>query len=110
MAATVAWPAGPRPALPGRGGRWLARVRRPVLPPASTRRYHPASRRSSPRPAGRGRLWRSRVPPMGDQVALLEVTGATRSFYGVRALDGADLRVEARRITGLIGPNGAGKT
>jgi branched-chain amino acid transport system ATP-binding protein len=47
---------------------------------------------------------------MGDHVALLEVTGATRSFYGVRALDGADLRVEARRITGLIGPNGAGKT
>jgi branched-chain amino acid transport system ATP-binding protein len=38
------------------------------------------------------------------------VTGMTRSFYGVHALDGVDLRVEAHRITGLIGPNGAGKT
>jgi len=43
-------------------------------------------------------------------VSLLEVRGLTRSFYGVDALSGVDLRVEARRITGLIGPNGAGKT
>ena len=43
-------------------------------------------------------------------MSLLEVRGLTRSFYGVDALSGVDLRVEARRITGLIGPNGAGKT
>jgi branched-chain amino acid transport system ATP-binding protein len=43
-------------------------------------------------------------------VALLEVAGMTRSFYGVHALKGVDLRVEAHRIVGLIGPNGAGKT
>jgi branched-chain amino acid transport system ATP-binding protein/neutral amino acid transport system ATP-binding protein len=43
-------------------------------------------------------------------VALLEVAGMTRSFYGVRALNGVDLAVEGQRITGLIGPNGAGKT
>jgi ABC-type branched-subunit amino acid transport system ATPase component len=43
-------------------------------------------------------------------MALLEVRGLGRSFYGVRALDGADLDVGAGRITGLIGPNGAGKT
>ena len=43
-------------------------------------------------------------------MALLEVAGLTRSFYGVHALNGADLTVEAGRITGLIGPNGAGKT
>ncbi len=41
---------------------------------------------------------------------LLQVTGLRRSFYGVQALDGMDLRVEAGTITGLIGPNGAGKT
>ena len=41
---------------------------------------------------------------------LLEVTGLARSFYGVTALDGVDLAVEAGTITGLIGPNGAGKT
>ena len=41
---------------------------------------------------------------------LLEVSGLTRSYYGVHALRGVDLSVEAHRITGLIGPNGAGKT
>jgi ABC-type branched-subunit amino acid transport system ATPase component len=43
-------------------------------------------------------------------MALLEVTGVEHSFYGVQALRGVDLEVEAGRITGLIGPNGAGKT
>jgi ABC-type branched-subunit amino acid transport system ATPase component len=43
-------------------------------------------------------------------VPLLEVRDLHRSFYGVRALDGVDLVVEPRTITGLIGPNGAGKT
>jgi branched-chain amino acid transport system ATP-binding protein/neutral amino acid transport system ATP-binding protein len=38
------------------------------------------------------------------------VRNLTRSFYGVRALEGVHLRVPAQRITGLIGPNGAGKT
>jgi branched-chain amino acid transport system ATP-binding protein len=42
--------------------------------------------------------------------ALLEVHGLKRSFYGVQALSGVELRVEEHRITGLIGPNGAGKT
>ena len=41
---------------------------------------------------------------------LLSVRGVERSFYGVKALSGVDLDVEAGRITGLIGPNGAGKT
>jgi branched-chain amino acid transport system ATP-binding protein/neutral amino acid transport system ATP-binding protein len=44
------------------------------------------------------------------QSALLEVRDLSRSFYGVHALSGVELRVEAHRITGLIGPNGAGKT
>ncbi len=46
----------------------------------------------------------------GVIVALLEVRGVTRSFYGVSALCGVDLDAEEGRITGLIGPNGAGKT
>jgi ABC-type branched-subunit amino acid transport system ATPase component len=43
-------------------------------------------------------------------MSLLEVRNLTRSYYGVHALRGVDLSVEAGRITGLIGPNGAGKT
>jgi len=43
-------------------------------------------------------------------MALLEVRALSRSFYGVHALNGMDLDVEAGTITGLIGPNGAGKT
>jgi ABC-type branched-subunit amino acid transport system ATPase component len=43
-------------------------------------------------------------------VPLLEVHGVHRSFYGIRALDGVELAVDAGTITGLIGPNGAGKT
>jgi ABC-type branched-subunit amino acid transport system ATPase component len=43
-------------------------------------------------------------------MALLDVRAVTRSFYGVAALRGITLAVEAGRITGLIGPNGAGKT
>ncbi len=43
-------------------------------------------------------------------MSLLEVRDLTRSYYGVHALRGVDLSVEAGRITGLIGPNGAGKT
>ncbi len=42
--------------------------------------------------------------------SLLEVKGVTRSFYGVRVLNGVDLTVIDGTITGLIGPNGAGKS
>ena len=42
--------------------------------------------------------------------ALLEVEGLVRSFGGIRAVDGASLRVRRGSITALIGPNGAGKT
>ena len=41
---------------------------------------------------------------------LLVVDGLTKSFGGIRALDGLELAVERGRIVGLIGPNGSGKT
>ena len=42
--------------------------------------------------------------------AILEVDNITKSFGGVRAVDGASFRLAAPGIYGLIGPNGAGKT
>ncbi len=41
---------------------------------------------------------------------LLVARGITRSFYGIQALNGAQIEVQPGTITGLIGPNGAGKT
>ncbi len=43
-------------------------------------------------------------------MALLEISGLRRGFYGITALDGVDLAVAEGSVTGLIGPNGAGKT
>lgn len=41
---------------------------------------------------------------------LLEVEGVSRSFGGLRALDGCSLTVPQGSVSGLIGPNGSGKT
>jgi ABC-type branched-subunit amino acid transport system ATPase component len=41
---------------------------------------------------------------------LLEVRGVSRSFQGLRALDGVSFSVEQGAVLSIIGPNGAGKT
>ena len=43
-------------------------------------------------------------------MSLLQVSGVTRRFGGVIAVNNASLRVPEGAIVGLIGPNGAGKT
>jgi branched-chain amino acid transport system ATP-binding protein len=42
--------------------------------------------------------------------SLLTVEGLSKSFGGVRALEGFDLELVAGELVGLIGPNGSGKT
>jgi branched-chain amino acid transport system ATP-binding protein len=42
--------------------------------------------------------------------ALFEARGISKSFRGLRAVQGAVFEVPERAITALIGPNGAGKT
>ena len=41
---------------------------------------------------------------------LLEVSGITKAFAGVRAVDGLDLSVRSGEIVALVGENGAGKS
>ena len=43
-------------------------------------------------------------------MALLEISGLTRNFGGLRAVSNLSFTVPAGEILGLIGPNGSGKT
>ncbi|MDR0638466.1 MAG: ATP-binding cassette domain-containing protein [Spirochaetaceae bacterium] len=45
-----------------------------------------------------------------DQAALLEMKAITKTFPGVKALDGVNLTVRRREIHALVGENGAGKS
>jgi branched-chain amino acid transport system ATP-binding protein len=41
---------------------------------------------------------------------ILETSGLTISFGGVRAIDGVDISIESGQVFSIIGPNGSGKT
>jgi ABC-type branched-subunit amino acid transport system ATPase component len=43
-------------------------------------------------------------------MALLEIRGLTKRFFGVTAVDQVDIDIEPGELVSLIGPNGSGKT
>ncbi|MEO8815364.1 MAG: ATP-binding cassette domain-containing protein, partial [Mycobacterium sp.] len=45
-----------------------------------------------------------------DHQAAIEISGLTKNFGRVRALDGLDLTVQPGEVHGFLGPNGAGKS
>lgn len=47
---------------------------------------------------------------MSEQPGSLRTTDISRSFAGVRALNGVTIEVHRHEVVGLIGPNGAGKS
>jgi branched-chain amino acid transport system permease protein len=49
-------------------------------------------------------------PSIDRSTPLLEARQVSKSFSGVRALDGVDLQVFPGEILGLLGPNGSGKS
>jgi len=61
----------------------------------------------SPRPATTSSPDPGRLPPGSDA---LVVTGLSKRFGGLQALDDVDLTVRRGEVFGLIGPNGSGKT
>ncbi len=49
-------------------------------------------------------------PSGGKAMKVLEISGLTKGFGGLVAVDQVDIHVNGKEIAGLIGPNGSGKT
>ena len=54
--------------------------------------------------------WAATPPSVEPGRALLEVSGVTMQFGGLKALDNIDISVRPGTVHGLIGPNGSGKS
>jgi ABC-type branched-subunit amino acid transport system ATPase component len=79
----------------------------------ATRRWRPkpvTDAAMSARQAGEAELPAFLKPSAHSEEAILVASGLEKSFGGIRAVHGVDLRVRDRTLHALIGPNGAGKT
>src|SRR6185436_16653706 len=79
----------------------------------ATRRWRPkpvTDAAMSARQAGETGLPASLRPEAHVDGPILEAKGLAKSFGGIRAVHGVDLRVRDKTLHALIGPNGAGKT
>jgi branched-chain amino acid transport system permease protein len=76
-------------------------VHRPT--PAPAREVEPPA----PRTTGRAT---PRVRPVSETQPILEVTDLSKSFGGLKAVEGVGFSAQSGSILGIIGPNGAGKT
>src|SRR5262249_24202441 len=66
--------------------------------PCIVRRFHSVARDRS---GGEGKDW---------AMPLLEVTDASKSFGGLRAVNGVSFTVARGEVLGIMGPNGSGKS
>ena len=75
------------------------------------RRRHPAAAlRSTEAVVVSGSTMARTIPLPVDGKVLLEVTGLSKAFGGLRAVQDVSFTVRQGEVLGLIGPNGAGKT
>ena len=54
--------------------------------------------------------WATQPSDLRTDAPILTATGVTKSFGGIKALQGADLAVVPREIHAIMGPNGCGKS
>ena len=66
--------------------------------------------RSLSRPGGAAPAGSDRGVMTGAGAPLVEVTGLTKRYGGITAVDGIELTVRRGEVYGFLGPNGAGKT